>query len=455
MVALKRIRSDAQEDPDYRLRFLREAQIGATLEHPNVVKALEVGEDASGPFIAFELIEGVTALKLLKHAAFDRRVLSVESVLCIARDVAAGLAYAHAFRGGDGQVLHRDISADNVLVGSDGVARLSDFGVAVVSDMTRMTRTGNVSGKIGHIAPELIEGGAASTRSDAYALGVCLFQLFTGVRPFTGDNDAQVLRAMMFTSAPALRTLRPDVPPAVAEWVDQALARDPEQRRSAAALVEAIPEGALTAHREGLGREVTATALAQARADAPAPPPVVGTRAAEPAPSFAGRGLLVASAVVLAAISAVLVLGRGAPKAVTPDGRPTPAEQVAVDAGSGGVDLGVLVPIDAGDSRPALDAGASALDAGSSSFDAGTTAVLPPTRPPRQAPTLLSFKVVPYAEVFVDGELVGVTPLRPLPVKPGRHAVLLVNNALGARRTQWVTVVEGRTTTVEVNLSKP
>jgi serine/threonine protein kinase len=277
LVALKRMRDPS---PDMMVRFAREARIGALLVHPNVVRVEDAGQDAEGPFIVLEFVDGLSASALLRFFAGQRTPLPLELWLVIAQDMAAGLHYAHSARLEDGSsgVLHRDLSPDNVLISREGVAKLSDFGVAYVEGDTRVTRTGTLKGKLTYLAPELFEGVAYSTASDVYALGVTLFKLAAGVAPFRGGNDGVLVRNILQGERPALSALRPDLPGSLAAWVQQAIGLRPGDRPQMKALVK------LLSAVDGAPRVVLAQAVVSACARAPSSLPSIP----EPLPSISG-----------------------------------------------------------------------------------------------------------------------------------------------------------------------
>jgi serine/threonine protein kinase len=240
LVALKRVRG---AHPDLLVHFNREARAGALLVHPNIVRVEDSGQDAEGPYIALEFVDGVSASTLLRFYAHLRMALPVEQWSVLARDVAAGLHHAHSISvKNDVQgVLHRDLSPDNVLISIEGVAKLSDFGLAYIPGDTRLTRTGSVRGKVTYLAPELFEGGNPSPATDIYGLGVVLFRLATGMAPFRGNNDGELILNILHGQRPVLSALRPDLPGPVAAWVQQAISRQPNERPSLATLLELLP----------------------------------------------------------------------------------------------------------------------------------------------------------------------------------------------------------------------
>ncbi len=204
-----------------RERFFREAETAGRLHHPDIVTIFDAGEAGELAWIAMEYVKGED---LQRHTA-PGRLLPVPQVLEIVARVSEALSYAHA-QG----VVHRDIKPANVMVGLDaGLVKVMDFGVARVDDASR-TRTGIVLGTPSYMSPEQMAGRRTDGRSDLYSLGVMLFQLLTGSLPHAGENMAELMRRIVNEPAPDVRSLRPDLPEALADVVALALEKRPEVR---------------------------------------------------------------------------------------------------------------------------------------------------------------------------------------------------------------------------------
>jgi serine/threonine-protein kinase len=204
-----------------RRRFLREAEAAGRLQHPNIVRIHETGEERGMAYIAMEWLHG---RNLVLHTQMHN-LLPVADVLEIGARIADALAYAHS-QG----VIHRDIKPANVMVDpSRGQVTVTDFGIARIID-GRSTRTGLMLGSPLYMSPEQLLGRSIDGRSDLYSLGVMLFQLLTGELPSRGDSIAELISAITTQEAPDVRTLRPDLPQPVAEVVALALEKQPELR---------------------------------------------------------------------------------------------------------------------------------------------------------------------------------------------------------------------------------
>ena len=204
-----------------RARFFREAETAGRLQHPDIVTIFDAGEAQDLAWIAMEYIKGED---LQRHTA-PGRLLPVPQVLEIVARVAEALAYAHT-QG----VVHRDIKPANVMVDpTSGLVKVTDFGVARLDDTSR-TRTGLVLGTPSFMSPEQMAGRHTDGRTDLYSLGVALFQLLTGRLPHEGAAMAELMRQIVNEPAPDVRTLRPELPEALADLVALALEKRPEVR---------------------------------------------------------------------------------------------------------------------------------------------------------------------------------------------------------------------------------
>src|SRR5688500_15843718 len=177
-VALKTLTLGADDPPELRLRFLREAQAAGGLRHPNIVIVYDVGDDGGQPYIAMEHVEGVDLELLIQ----SRDSCSDEWKLDVLRQVCDGLGYAH--RSG---VVHRDVKPANIRVTPDGEVKIVDFGLARVPAST-MTKSRHFVGTVQYMAPEQVEGAPVDRRADVFSVGAIAYELFTHRKPFRGDS---------------------------------------------------------------------------------------------------------------------------------------------------------------------------------------------------------------------------------------------------------------------------
>ncbi|MEZ4257370.1 MAG: serine/threonine-protein kinase, partial [Polyangiales bacterium] len=246
VVAVKYLHRHLRADPDFVRMFLDEARIAARIRHPNVVPTLEVGE-ADVLYLVMEYVEGETLSGLLRGAAQAGQRIPLDIALRVAVDILAGLEAAHSLQDDDGhplRVVHRDVTPQNILVGADGVTRLLDFGIATAALRSATTKEGQLKGKFGYMAPELLDGGEASPQTDAYSAGVTIWETLTGEHLFDGKTELDVAAAVLRCVVPPLKNHRDDVPGEVEAVLRRALARDPGDRYASAAEFGRALEGA-------------------------------------------------------------------------------------------------------------------------------------------------------------------------------------------------------------------
>lgn len=243
LLALKAMLPELAYHSDFRSMFLEEGQIIRSIDHPNVVKVHDVGEDRGVLYMAMEWVEG-DSLRALIQEARRRRPIPAEIAVKVIADAAAGLHAAHELRGWDGElrnVVHCDVSPHNILVGIDGRAKIVDFGVANARLHGDIGGDEKVKGKFAYMSPEQAEGQRIDRRSDVFALGIVLYELTTGERLFRGESPAHTLHLVTAAPIPDPRSTHPDYPDRLAEIALKALHRDPIQRfQTAEALQEAL-----------------------------------------------------------------------------------------------------------------------------------------------------------------------------------------------------------------------
>ncbi|NOT45580.1 MAG: protein kinase, partial [Acidobacteria bacterium] len=273
-VALKTVAAplDIAPPAEQSARFLREARAVASLSHPNIVTIHDIGYDEGRPFIAMELLEGESLAELIRR----KPPLSTAEKLRLARDMCRGLAYAHRYG-----VVHRDIKPANIMIASDGTLKLLDFGLAQIMGehtLAHLTREGAILGTLNYLSPEQLSGAPGNERSDIFAAGAVLFELFTYRRAFEAEPPG-VMFDIVNTSPPPLRQVEPAAPEAVEGVVRRMLEKDPQQRyerlEDVLAALDSAPAALATPAR---ARADTTTPVA-----IPVAPPV-STPLAAPAP---------------------------------------------------------------------------------------------------------------------------------------------------------------------------
>ncbi len=331
LVAIKVMHDHIAADPEFSSMFLDEARLAAKIRHPNVVPTLDVAED--GQFIVLELVEGASLRDLLlERKKSGAGPIPLPVVVRLILDVLDGLHAAHELTDRGGPLLklvHRDISPHNILLGSDGVARITDFGIAFAEARLTCTRRGQLKGKMPYMAPEQLEGGAIDRRVDIYAAGCVLWEMLTGKRLFAADNEAALACQVLAGPKCSPREIRPEVPRPIEAACMQALGKLGARFTTAAAFAEAIDAAAgqaqlstarpraVAALIEGIGLRVSADMLEDENdEDGPSPSGATPSRE-EPVPP---------------SVDTATIDGSGGP---TSEDMPAAVRPVAVGAGNG------------------------------------------------------------------------------------------------------------------------
>jgi serine/threonine protein kinase len=278
-VAVKRMHAHSPEDIQARLR--REARLGASLSHPNLVSVFDTETYEEGVFIVMEYVEGETLADALRRGPLDR-----ERAIGILREVASALDHVHK----EG-IVHRDVKPANVLLGADGSVKLADLGVGLATDVTRITQSGQVLGTPAYMSPEQIDGATPTPATDIYALAAMAYEMFSGEKARRGSTPLEVAHRVTTEQPPDLRRAWPSAPPAMAATIKEAMSRDPSRRPATAGELVDELDGALmrepTTATTPLDRLAALQPTARARRRVPSWVPLLGL-------------LLVAGAVVLA-----------------------------------------------------------------------------------------------------------------------------------------------------------
>jgi hypothetical protein len=445
-VVVKRILQHYAENPEFVAFFVNEGSITTRLQHENIVATHELGQIDGQYYLTMEYVRGETLLAALRRAAERKRVLPIGFAVDVVRGAAAGLAHAHGALDQAGrplEVVHRDVSPHNLLLGFDGQVKLLDFGVAKAATQLHHTKTGTIKGKLAYLAPEQLGAAEVDARADLFALGIVLHETIAGRPLFKAATEAQTLTRVMHANIPPLCELRPDCPPALEQIARRALQRDPEVRYQSAA--EMLTD--LTAVRAQLdcSHDVVRTWMVELFADEAARP--------DPSPSGEWRGevlrrprahvrgwtSLCMGLLALAAIGLVTRSGQPIP----PDPRPTAPVALA---------------------QPKAALAAPALPAPVLEVPAPVAEEEHPAPPPRHhhsgahasvvagAPGKLRVVALPWADLVVDGHASGMTPAPPLTLPPGTHVVVLKNPELHKQVERRVVVPAGGEAVLRVDL---
>ena len=258
LLAVKKIHDHLLAETDFVAMFRDEARIAALIHHPNVVATFDLGVIDGAYFIAMEYVHGQTVKDIMNSSARRKDPVHWSHAIRIASEVAKGLHAAHTLLSHTGEVLnviHRDVSPQNILVSYDGHVKLVDFGIAYAAERLTTTDAGKLKGKIGYMSPEQVSGHSVDHRSDIFSLATVLFETLASRRLFKEANEASTILKVRAARIPNLQNLNPHCPPELNDIIHKALARDPNDRYDTAeAFAEAIDE-LLVATRTRVGRK--------------------------------------------------------------------------------------------------------------------------------------------------------------------------------------------------------
>ncbi|HLA77037.1 MAG TPA: protein kinase [Vicinamibacteria bacterium] len=456
-VAIKVLRPDFAQDPRMADRFKSEIKLARKVRHKNVCTIHDYGEEQGLLFISMELVEGVD----LKHILREKGAIPAEQAYDVGIQVAEGLQAVH-----DAGIVHRDLKTPNIMLDPQGVARLMDFGVAKRLGEGTLTATGQIVGTPEYMSPEQAQGHPVDYRSDIYALGIVLFEIFTGRVPFRGETPISTILKHLNEPPPLDGPAAARIPPRVKAVLQKALAKEPTQRYATSReLAEALRDARSPSRRQQpIATEVleAPTVLAPPRR---APPKAPAPRRPQRL-LWAAGGLAV---VVLGLLLGLPLVWEGWPWSA----RPSPSPDAEASPGPGGsvqpVTPDTVAPFrspsvliaDSSGSSPAPAAAVPATQPAAPPAAEVRAKAAPPPSPaaassPRPSPRAtpapalalpaappntvpastatpvaapaeltgsLLVAVKPWAEVTVDGELKGSTPLNAISLLAGAHQV--------------------------------
>src|SRR5215217_9173750 len=291
-LVLKRILPHLAEDPSFVEMFLGEARLVAGLNHPHIVQIFDFGEAEGSYFLAMELIDGPNLRRWQRQAASKGQPLAPNICAKVVAQAAEGLAFAHDFvdptTGQPLGLIHRDVSPDNILVSRQGAVKVVDFGIAKVAGQKHRTQTGIVKGKVAYMPPEQLRALSVDKRVDVYALGVVLYELLTGKRPFDATTEASTMQAILFEPFVPVVERRPDVPVALQKILDLALSKERDRRYPDCRALQADLERFLLTSGESVGAYQLSQFVAKLGAEGvsgpvvPSPVPVAGATPVKP-----------------------------------------------------------------------------------------------------------------------------------------------------------------------------
>ncbi|WP_051217505.1 Stk1 family PASTA domain-containing Ser/Thr kinase [Paenibacillus assamensis] len=239
-VAVKVLRQQFVHDEEFVRRFRREAQSAASLSHPNVVSIYDVGQEDEVHYIVMECIDGQNLNEIIK----ERAPLQSEEAIRIATQICDALDHAH-----HNHIIHRDIKPHNILIGSNGRVKVTDFGIARAVTSSTITQTGSVVGSVHYFSPEHAKGISTGEKSDLYSLGIVLYQMLTGKLPFLGESPISVALKHLQEPFEEPRELNPSIPQSVENVILKSMRKNPDERYQSAAEMMRDLETALQPER--------------------------------------------------------------------------------------------------------------------------------------------------------------------------------------------------------------
>ncbi len=232
-IAIKRLHPQYAKDPEFVSMFLDEARLAARIQHPNVCATLDVVATQGELFLVMEYLQGETLSRMIRAMRNRAEQIDPRIAVSIIAQTLHGLHAAHEAKSERGEVLnivHRDISPQNILVGRDGITKVLDFGVAKAAGRFHTTREGNVKGKLPYMSPEQLRGHPIDRQTDVYAAAVCMWETLTGRKLFKGDNEGSVLEQVLFGAIDPPSRWAPNVPESLDALVMRGLDRDKTKR---------------------------------------------------------------------------------------------------------------------------------------------------------------------------------------------------------------------------------
>ncbi len=233
LLAIKKILPAMGEDEEFITMFIDEARIAVQLSHANITQIYELGKHGDSYYIAMEYVSGRDLRTLLDRARRMSQPMPQSQVAYIAQKICEGLDYAHRksdTTGREMNIIHRDVSPQNVLLSYDGEVKLIDFGIAKAANRSQKTQVGILKGKFGYMSPEQVRGLPIDRRSDIFAVGVCMYEMLTGTKLFVGESDYTTLEKVRNAEVKPPREVNPEIPEELEQVVMKALARDVEDR---------------------------------------------------------------------------------------------------------------------------------------------------------------------------------------------------------------------------------
>lgn len=444
-LVLKKILPHLSDDPHFQSMFVDEAKIAVALQHQNVVQILDLGRIDHQLFIAMELVDGADLARTFIQARSRGIPWPQDVVFFIAKEALKGLHYAHTKLGADNHplgVIHRDVSPANILLSFAGEVKIGDFGIAKAAEKSHTTRTGLVKGKIHYMSPEQLEGRPLDPRADVFGMGMVLHTLISGAHPLDNLQEVQVIDTIRHGVIPKPSELNPDISPELDALVMRAIEKDPARRYESA---EAMGT-AIEAYAQRNGMYLDGKSLAPFLRRVFEGTGLMRGSAARAQEAASAEASMVRAAVAAPSAEGLTILRTGS-RGSQPDALRTGTDQVPRRSTTP-----PWLPL-------AAIGGAVIATIASVTILVGLSGHRGVSKAPTPTPTtraltpsgnrgVLDFDVSPWAQVWIDGETRGSTPLV-MQLDPGTHH-LEYETPDGARHQRTVEIVRGETNTVRL-----
>jgi len=495
-LVIKKILKNRTSDPEFVRMFLDEARVAATLDHPNIVQIYDVGHIDNEYYIAMEYLRGHNLIEIVRAGAkLGYSKPPLEHVMSILSGVCAGLHYAHDkrdFQGRPMEIVHRDVTPQNIVISFDGAVKVVDFGIAKAATREVETLAGTLKGKIGYMSPEQCRGLAVDRRSDIFAVGIILYELTTGKRLYHERSDFETLKKIIEGPVPSPRDILPFYPAALNAIVVRCLQKNPDDRYQTARdlhadldafsrdnqlvtgtvplaqYMERIFADELAAHKNA---DASGLVFASQMATSSSSPSYLGESSKRSSQievplvkarrqHMINRALQGAAAILLLLAGGIFVWWKMRPPSTPPviaqptppvTPTPTPVAAVAVPTPPAPGTPPALGTPPAPTPAVAPAAPTQPVAAVPVAPAPATTATLAPgIGPPRAKPPAkpgdahITIASDPKCEVLVDGSPYGQTPLIDLAVPAGKHTIILLNSSQGIRESQKVSLTTGQ-----------
>jgi serine/threonine-protein kinase len=493
-VVVKRILDHLAEDAAFSQMFINEARVSALLTHPNIVQVFDLGEEEGGLFLAMEYVHGQSLRKIGQALSKRKETMPHDLAARICQQALLGLSHAHQAVGDDGKPLnlvHRDVSPDNVLVGYDGSVKVTDFGIAKATATSQHTQSGVVKGKVAYMPPEQLKAEGVDARTDVYAMGVVLYELLSGKRPFAGHTDTHLMLAIVQDEPKRFEEQGVKVEEPLERIVFKALQKTPATRyASAAAMAQALDAYAHGA-RSSMEQTAIHDLLVHLFGEDSAKPPTTAvdtttlldenvTRAAPATGAVPQLYETDSSEIPIATkTSEALATPSGTVTAAAPKTGPSPLLWLLVPGVLVAAGAAAFMFARANDPTPADKPSAVAVvpqpvkepappkpaepEAPPVKQDPAPVAPTPPgpakteTAPDPPAPAVartgkLEIDVVPWGQVFAGKKLLGITPMDPVTLPTGAQTLTVKNPDLNVEKKVKVVIPPGGTARVRLNL---